>query len=182
MRFNSLLNLIGFSGKAHGGPPVSGCVTNTRMPDSPAPSQALFRADFRRYIPLSGGRRGNPAPGTRHPRYCRGAGIVWPGGYQQLVGGIAMGLKPNKVHQCRESAEGTEGQWSRDGRGLLRAPCSPRGRHSDQRVQGLGPGRPDTRHLLHILSPGHLIGGRRRGHAMKGTGVLNCLGQGATLS
>ena len=53
MRFNSLLNLIGFSGKAHGGPPVSGCVTNTRMPDSPAPSQASFRADFRRYIPLS---------------------------------------------------------------------------------------------------------------------------------
>ena len=53
MRFNSLLNLIGFSGKAQGGPPVSGCVTNTRMPDSPAPSQGSFRADFRRYIPLS---------------------------------------------------------------------------------------------------------------------------------
>ena len=55
MRFNSLLNLIGFSGKAQGGPPVSGCVTNTRMPDSPAPSQGSFRAIFNRYIPLSGG-------------------------------------------------------------------------------------------------------------------------------
>ncbi len=43
MRFNSLLNLIGFSGKAHGKPPVSGCVTDTRMPETPAPSQGSFR-------------------------------------------------------------------------------------------------------------------------------------------
>ena len=54
MRFNSLPNLIGFAGKAHGEPPVSGCVTNTRMPDGPVPSQGSFRAIFSRYIPLSG--------------------------------------------------------------------------------------------------------------------------------
>ena len=53
MRFNSLPNLIGFAGKAHGEPPVSGCVTNTRMPDGPVPSQGSFRAIFSRYIPLS---------------------------------------------------------------------------------------------------------------------------------
>ena len=52
---------------------MSGCVTNTRMPDSPAPSQASFRADFRRYIPLSGG--GNPLHRVRtHRRPSREGG------------------------------------------------------------------------------------------------------------
>ena len=46
MRFNSLLNLTGFSGKAHGEPPASGCVTDTRMPETPAPSQGSFWANF----------------------------------------------------------------------------------------------------------------------------------------
>ena len=55
MRFNSLLNLTGFSGKAHGEPPASGCVADTRMPETPAPSQGSFRANFSRYLPLSGG-------------------------------------------------------------------------------------------------------------------------------
>ena len=55
MRFNSLLKLIGFSGKVHGEPPASGCVADTRMPETSAPSQGSFRANFSRYLPLSGG-------------------------------------------------------------------------------------------------------------------------------
>ena len=58
MHFNSLLNLIGFTGKAHGNPPTSGCVSDTRISDGPAPSYGSFRAGFSRYIPLSGGRGG----------------------------------------------------------------------------------------------------------------------------
>ena len=57
MRFNRLLHLIAFSGKAHGGPPASGCDIN-KMPDSPAPSQAKRAPDFSPYIPLSAGPQG----------------------------------------------------------------------------------------------------------------------------
>ena len=54
MRFNRFLHLIAFSGKAHGDPPASGLDT-TKMPDAPAPSQATAKANFSRYLPLSGG-------------------------------------------------------------------------------------------------------------------------------
>ena len=43
MRFNSLLNVIGLSGKAHWGSPASGRVTDTRMPDAVAPFQATVK-------------------------------------------------------------------------------------------------------------------------------------------
>ena len=36
MRFNHLLHLIAFPGKAHGRPPASGFVIATKMPDSRA--------------------------------------------------------------------------------------------------------------------------------------------------
>ncbi len=52
MRANRLLQLIGFLGKAQGRPPAFGFVT-TKMPDSPAPSQATSKPNFSRYIPLS---------------------------------------------------------------------------------------------------------------------------------
>ena len=52
MRFNHLLHLIAFPGKAHGTPPAFGFV-KTKMPDSPAPSQATSTTNFSRYIPLS---------------------------------------------------------------------------------------------------------------------------------
>ena len=54
MRFNRLLHLIAFPGKAHGRPPAFGFV-KTKMPDSPAPSQVTSTTDFSRYIPLSAG-------------------------------------------------------------------------------------------------------------------------------
>ena len=54
MRFNRFLHLIAFSGKAHRGSPASGRLT-TKMPEADAPSQVNSRADFGRYIPLSGG-------------------------------------------------------------------------------------------------------------------------------
>ena len=53
MRFNSLLDLIGFSGKAHGEPPVSGCVTNTRMPETPASSQVNSEPILAIHTPVS---------------------------------------------------------------------------------------------------------------------------------
>ena len=52
MRFDRLLHLIAFSGKAHRGSPASGRVT-TKMPDAGAPSQATRKPNFRLYIPLS---------------------------------------------------------------------------------------------------------------------------------
>ena len=52
MRFNRLLRLIAFSGKAHRGSPASGRVT-TKMPDADAPSQVKRTSDFGRYLPLS---------------------------------------------------------------------------------------------------------------------------------
>ena len=67
MRFNRLLHLIAFSGKAHGGPPASGLDT-TKMPDSPALSQATAKASFSPYLPLSG-----PPPGV--PRSLDGLPI-----------------------------------------------------------------------------------------------------------
>ena len=54
MLFDSLLNRIGFSGKAQGDPPAAGFDTR-KMPESPAPSQAASQPDFSSYIPLSGG-------------------------------------------------------------------------------------------------------------------------------
>ena len=39
MRFNDLLHLIAFPGKAHGRPPASGFVIATKMPDSRALSK-----------------------------------------------------------------------------------------------------------------------------------------------
>ena len=54
MNFNSLLNLIGFTKKAHGSPPTSGCVSDSGTPDDPLHSQGSFRAGFSHYIPLSG--------------------------------------------------------------------------------------------------------------------------------
>ena len=60
MRFNRFLHLIAFSGKAHGDPPASGCDIN-KMPETPAPSQAMAKPSLSRYIPLSGGFP--PAPG-----------------------------------------------------------------------------------------------------------------------
>lgn len=74
MRFYSLLNLMGFSGKAHGGPPVSGCVTITGMQDSPAPSQEPCKANFTRCILFSGGvrRQGRKVLGeasSAHPEH-----------------------------------------------------------------------------------------------------------------
>ena len=64
MRFNSLLNLIGFSGKAHRGSPASGCVKNTRMPEADAPSQVNSRANFKTIsgftYPSKGGLRDSP--------------------------------------------------------------------------------------------------------------------------
>ena len=45
MRFNGLLHLIAFSGKAHWGSPAFGRVT-TKMPDANAPSQAKPTPDF----------------------------------------------------------------------------------------------------------------------------------------
>ena len=53
MHFNSLLNLIGLSGKAHQGSPASGRVSDTRMPDLGAPFQVVRKHNFSRYIPLS---------------------------------------------------------------------------------------------------------------------------------
>ena len=63
MRFNRLLHLIAFPGKAHGGPPASGLDT-TKMPDSPALSQATAKASFSRYLPLSGGISGSEELGV----------------------------------------------------------------------------------------------------------------------
>ena len=51
MRFNSLLNPIGFPGKAQGDVPASVCVADTRMPETQAPSQGSIRASFSRYLP-----------------------------------------------------------------------------------------------------------------------------------
>ena len=69
---------------------MSGCVTNTRMPDSPAPSQASFRADFRRYIPLSA----PPLIGV-----CKGfSGGRVAGDFQVgLVFGPGFGQQPDPV-------------------------------------------------------------------------------------
>ena len=53
MRFNGLLHLTAFSGKAHGDPPASGFVKN-KMPDSPAPSQVAARPRSSPCLPLSG--------------------------------------------------------------------------------------------------------------------------------
>ena len=53
MRFNDLLHLIAFPGKAHGTPPAPGFVTATKMPEPRALSK--FSDHFSRYIPLSGG-------------------------------------------------------------------------------------------------------------------------------
>ena len=39
MRFNDLLHLVAFPGKAHGKPPASGFVIATKMPDSRALSK-----------------------------------------------------------------------------------------------------------------------------------------------
>ena len=39
MRFNDLLHLIAFPGKAHGRPPATGSVIATKMPDSRALSK-----------------------------------------------------------------------------------------------------------------------------------------------
>ena len=63
MRFNHLLHLIAFPGKAQGTPPAFGFV-KTKMPDSPAPSQAKPTPNFSRYIPLSalGGGQNRPQP------------------------------------------------------------------------------------------------------------------------
>ena len=63
MRFNHLLHLIAFPGKAQGTPPAFGFV-KTKMPDSPAPSQATSTTNFSRYIPLSalGGGQNRPQP------------------------------------------------------------------------------------------------------------------------
>ena len=52
MRFNRLLHLIAFSGKAHRGSPASGRVT-TKMPDADAPSHVKRTPDFSPYLPLS---------------------------------------------------------------------------------------------------------------------------------
>ena len=40
MRFNNLLQLVAFPGKAHGRPPASGFVVATKMPDSRALSKS----------------------------------------------------------------------------------------------------------------------------------------------
>ena len=56
MRFNDLLHLVAFPGKAHGTPPAPGSVTATKMPESRALSK--FSDHFSRYIPLSGVPRG----------------------------------------------------------------------------------------------------------------------------
>ena len=53
MNLDSLMNLIGFTGKAHGTPPTPECVSDDGMPDDPAPAQGSFRAGFIRYVPLS---------------------------------------------------------------------------------------------------------------------------------
>ena len=54
MRFNRFLHLIAFSGKAHRRSPAFGRVSQPRLPDTNAPSQAKSTPDFGPYIPLSG--------------------------------------------------------------------------------------------------------------------------------
>ena len=51
MRFNDLLHLVAFPGRAHGTPPTPGFVTATKMPESRAFSKCS--AHFSPYIPLS---------------------------------------------------------------------------------------------------------------------------------
>ena len=51
MRFNDLLHLVAFFGKAHGRLPAPGFVTAAKMPDSRALSK--FSDHFSPYIPLS---------------------------------------------------------------------------------------------------------------------------------
>ena len=63
MRFNHLMNLIAFPGKAHGKPPASGFVATNKMPESRALSK--FLAVLNSYIPLSAPPRKNRLPGAR---------------------------------------------------------------------------------------------------------------------
>ena len=61
MRFNSLLHLVAFAGKAYGRPPASGFVIATKMPDSRALSK--FSNYFKTlHTPVSPGRGGKPVP------------------------------------------------------------------------------------------------------------------------
>ena len=111
MRFNDLLHLIAFPGKAHGRPPASGFVIATKMPDSCALSK--FSDQFHPlHTPVSAS-AGEP----EQLRVRRGLHGVYPrecgGTVQRLgLGTSPLGLSPRVRGNLRTSSNGEQMQRS----------------------------------------------------------------------
>ena len=130
MRFDDLLHLIAFSGKAHGEPPAFGLVI-TKMPDAPAPSQATSRPNLGPYIPLSAPRKAKPSRPSaaglatragcgKTARSCAGAGIRMVRQDRPRVGASppstfmsASAGCEKMVLQCAGAASPTDGTFRR---------------------------------------------------------------------